>query len=85
MEAFIPNPKSIFDETRIRLVNHRDGLQDIRQFIKKRPRDGGEPATPSVALTPEPEVVDMSKIKRKRGAAKTVDQRQPSLKNWRKQ
>jgi DNA polymerase elongation subunit (family B) len=84
MEAFLPNPKSIFDETRIRLTNNRDGLQDIRHFIKKRPREDGNDKVPSIPVPAPIEHVDMSKIKRKRGAAKTVDDKQPSLKGWRK-
>jgi len=79
MEAFVPNPKEIFDETRIKLQNQRDRNQDIHRFYKRLTPAKPASEEPVTAPSEKPLVQDLVGSRRKRVGLKEFDPRQPKL------
>ena len=80
LEAFIDDPKAIFDPPRRKLQREKDkyvlGLQDIRQFMKALTAPATPPPTASIPKKPP---VDLVASKRKRVLKGNHDPTQPSL------
>jgi DNA polymerase elongation subunit (family B) len=84
LEAFVKDPKRMFDEPRAKIINQREKLQDIRMFMKARPASETTTTLHSTTTRPTESVTresrDLDSNRRRRIGNKQFDPRQPTLK-----